>query len=59
MCPHCGYNPDWQARGLEAPPDDYCGPIFEGPEMTQACGGEAATRRLYGCPVCCGVWMDY
>ena len=59
MCPHCNYNPDWQGRGLDQPPADYCGGFFEGPTLTRDGEAWSDTRRLLGCPSCHGVWMDY
>jgi hypothetical protein len=56
MCPKCRYNPDWQAEGREAPPSNYCGDFFVGPEMSNP---EDSKRRLYGCPNCGHVWMDW
>lgn len=61
MCPKCGYSTEWQETGRELPDDDYGGHgaffTLDKPLMKQAHTGDA--RRLWGCPKCNYVWIDY
>lgn len=61
MCPNCDYSDDWQGAGLEQPTDNYGGHggffTLNKPLMKQEHTGDM--RRLWGCPKCNKVFINY